>query len=97
MYGQEVMVGSKKIRKGDRVVVIAGNAKGQKGNIIACLGNRVVVGGVKKYKHHVKQLKEHPEGGRIEFESPIHISNVRACDEEGRPLELKQESGARPG
>ena len=87
MDGQEV--GSKKVRKGDRVVVIAGNARGQKGTVIACFGDRVIVGGVNLHKRHVKRSQAHPQGGRIDVESPIHISNVRACDEDGHPLKLK--------
>ena len=87
MDGQTV--GSKKIRKGDRVVVIAGNAKGQKGNVAACFEDRVVVTGVNMRKRHMKRSKAHPQGGRVDIEAPIHISNVRVCDEEGHPLKLK--------
>ena len=87
MDGQEV--GSKKVRKGDRVVVIAGNARGQKGTVEACLGNRVIIGGVNTHKRHVKRSQAYPQGGRIDVEAPIHISNVRACDEEGHPLKVK--------
>jgi large subunit ribosomal protein L24 len=87
MDGQKV--GSKKVRKGDRVVVIAGNAKGQKGTVESCVEDRVVVGGVNMHKRHVKRSEAHPQGGRIDVEGPIHVSNVRACDEEGKPLKLK--------
>ena len=87
MDGQAV--GSKKVRKGDRVVVIAGNARGQQGTVLACSGDRVVIGGVNMRKRHVKKSKEHPQGGRIDFEAPVHVSNVRACDEKGSPLKLK--------
>ena len=81
--------GSKKVRKGDHVVVIAGNARGQQGTVVACFGDRVVVGGVNMRKRHVKRSKAYPQGGRIDVESPIHVSNVRACDAEGHPLKLK--------
>jgi large subunit ribosomal protein L24 len=37
----------------------------------------------------VKRSQTNPNGGRVDFDAPIHISNVRACDEEGRPLKLK--------
>ena len=87
MDGQ--VTGSKKIRKGDRVVVIAGNARGQKGVIEMCDGNRVIVAGVNMRNRNVKRSQAYPEGGRIDVECSIHISNVRACDEEGRPLKLK--------
>ena len=81
--------GSSKVRKGDQVVVIAGNARGQRGTVMACLGDRVVIGGVNMHKRHVKRSKAYPQGGRIDFEAPLHISNVRPCDEKGRPLKLK--------
>ena len=56
---------------------------------MACLGDRVVIGGVNMHKRHVKRSKAYPQGGRIDFEAPLHISNVRPCDEKGRPLKLK--------
>ena len=87
MDGQEV--GSKKVRKGDRVVVIAGNARGQQGTILMSSGDRVIIGGVNMRKKHVKKSKENPKGGRIDIEAPIHVSNVRPCDEKGLPLKLK--------
>jgi large subunit ribosomal protein L24 len=92
MDGQET--GSKKVRKGDRVVVIAGNARGQQGLVVACLGSRVVVGGVNMRKRHVKRSKENPQGGRIDFEAPLHVSNVRPCDEKGTPLKIKVQTSA---
>jgi large subunit ribosomal protein L24 len=86
MDGQKI--GSKKVRRGDLVVVIAGNAKGQKGKVMLCQGDRVIVGGVNMRKRHVKRSQAHPTGGRIDVEGSIHISNVKACDEEGHPLKL---------
>lgn len=87
MDGQAL--GSKKVRKGDTVVVLAGNAKGQRGTVVACVGDRVVIGGVNMRKRHVKKSQAHPQGGRIDVEAPIHVSNVRACDNEGHPLKLR--------
>ncbi len=87
MNGQKVAL--KKVRKGDLVVVIAGNAKGQKGTVAACFGDSVIVDGVNMRVRHVKRSQAHPQGGRLNVEGPIHISNVCACDEEGNPLKLK--------
>ena len=81
--------GSKKIRAGDNVVVIAGNAKGQTGTVLACIGDKVLVQGVNLCKKHVKRSQQYPKGGIVEFEKPIHVSNVRPCDNEGRPLKVK--------
>ena len=87
--------GSKKIRKGDQVVVIAGNAKGQKGKVELCAGDRIIIGGVNIRKRHVKRSQANPNGGRVDVEGSIHISNVRACDDEGRPLKLKMRTNER--
>lgn len=84
-------IGSKKIRKGDLVVVCAGNSKGLKGEVIACHDDKVLVRGVNISKKHVKKSKENPQGGVIEIERPIHVSNVCACDAEGKRLKLKVE------
>lgn len=85
----EVVVRSKKIRQGDKVLVVAGNARGQTGVVAACIGERVVVTGVNMGKRHVKRSKQHQNGGLVDFERPIHISNVAACDEQGNAVKLK--------
>lgn len=81
--------GSKKVRTGDKVVVIAGNSKGQSGTVLACMDDRVIVQGVNVAKKSVKRSQQHPQGGTIEQEKSIHVSNVRPCDESGAPLKLK--------
>ncbi len=81
--------GSKKVRAGDKVLVIAGNAKGQTGTVLACVGDRVLIQGVNLCKKHVKRSQQNPKGGVVELERPIHISNVCPCDDEGHPLKLK--------
>lgn len=94
----EGFVRSKKIRQGDKVLVVAGNARGQTGTVSACLGERVVIAGVNMGKRHVKRSKEHQSGGIVDVERPIHISNVAPCDEEGKGVKLKvrmNESGER--
>jgi len=72
-----------KLRKGDNVVVIAGKNKNKTGKIlrIQAKANRVVVEGVNKVTRHVKKRKDQP-GQKIEFEAPIHVSNVMLIDPE---------------
>jgi len=67
-----------KIKAGDEVVVIAGNGRGQKGNVLQVLPvkGRVLVEGVNKRKHHEKAKSESEPGGITERENPIHMSNV---------------------
>jgi large subunit ribosomal protein L24 len=89
--------GSKKIRKGDQVLICAGNAKGLKGEVIACRADKVIVRGINIAKKHVKKSKENPQGGTVEIERPIHISNVCPCDAEGKKLKLHVETQADSG
>ena len=79
---------NKWIRKGDKVVVIAGNEKGSVGNIRARDGDRVVVEGLNIRKKHVKP-KQKMQAGIVEMECPMHISNVSVCNEEGKPIKIK--------
>lgn len=76
------------IRKGDKVVVIAGNEKGQTGNILRKVGDYVVIEGLNIRKKHVKP-KQKMQPGIVEMEAPIHISNVSLCDEEGKRIKVK--------
>ena len=90
---REQKVGSKKVRKGDRVCVISGNAKGQVGSVAMVMDNRVIIEGVNLCKKHIKKSQQHPEGGRIDVERPIHISNVSPCDQDGKPVKVKTRVG----
>lgn len=67
-----------KLKKGDQVVVISGSEKGKKGTIVKVdrNTNRVVVEGINMVKKHTKPSAANQEGGIIEKEAPIHISNV---------------------
>ncbi len=78
-----------KIRKGDRVQVIAGKDKGRIGTVISVLveDNRVIVEGVNRIKKHTKigqGIRGAQSGGIITAEAPIHISNVMVVDEDGK-------------
>lgn len=69
------------VRKGDLVVVLAGSHKGKRGKILRVVGNRVVVEKVAMIKRHSKASQKNPNGGIIEKEGSIHISNVALYDE----------------
>ncbi len=71
-----------KIKTGDEVVVLAGKDKGQKGKVLKIITDkdRVLVEGVNIIKKHVKPSAENPQGGIVEKEAPIHISNVALVD-----------------
>lgn len=71
---------SKKIRKGDRVVAISGDHKGQSGIVQSCDGERIVVQGLNYRKKHFKPQRGSPEGSKgkiIDIEQPIHVSNLK--------------------
>lgn len=70
------------VRQGDRVKVIRGNYAGAEGTILRVLPkeNRVVVEGVNMRKHHTRPTEANPEGGIMEYEEPIHASNVMLID-----------------
>mgnify|MGYP003325625394 CR=1 FL=1 len=66
------------INKDDRVLVIAGKDKGRTGTVLNVdrVSERVVVGGVNIVKKTVRRSQQQPQGGIIDVERPIHISNV---------------------
>jgi large subunit ribosomal protein L24 len=71
-----------KIKKGDQVFVNAGEYKGQKGRVLEVNRNtdRVIVEGINMMKKHTKPNAKSPNGGIIEQEAPIHISNLMMVD-----------------
>lgn len=78
-----------RIRKGDKVIAIAGNYRGQTGTVLKRMGEKAVVQGLNIRKKHVKGDQANPKGGIVELEKPIHLSNLRVCDALGKPLKLK--------
>ena len=66
-----------KIRKGDEVVVIAGRDKGRRGTVVKVLEGQVVVENINMIKRHTKpNPARNAQGGIVEKEAPLHISNV---------------------
>jgi large subunit ribosomal protein L24 len=85
------------IRRGDRVKVIRGNYKDTEGTVLRVERekNRVVVQGVNVRKRHRKPTATVPEGGIVEFEAPIHASNVMLLDPKtGEPTRVRSSVGA---
>ncbi|WP_068467478.1 50S ribosomal protein L24 [Candidatus Protochlamydia phocaeensis] len=80
---------SKKIRKGDKVVAIAGNSRGMIGTVQSRQGDRVIVQGLNVRKKHVKRSQEAPKGRIVEIERPIHVSNLKVCVEGETAAKLK--------
>ena len=80
---------SKWIRKGDKVLVIAGNEKGKTGEVLSKRGERVIIQGLNIRKRHMKRRAKTGSGEIIEMEKPIHISNVCLCNADGKPVKVK--------
>ena len=78
------------IKKGDTVYVNAGNDKGKTGKVLEVLRekDRVVVEGVNMVSKHTKPNSQHPQGGIVKQEAPIHISNVNLMDAAGKPTKV---------
>jgi large subunit ribosomal protein L24 len=78
------------VRKGDLVIVTSGAYKGKKGKILRVVGDRVVVEKVAMIKRHVRATQANTNGGIIEKEGTIHISNVALFDDKtGRGTRTK--------
>ena len=71
-----------KLKKNDSIVVIAGNYKGKTGKILKVFPkeNRVIVEGVNIRKRHTKANQKNPQGGIMEKEASINVSNVMILD-----------------
>ncbi|MFV0290706.1 MAG: 50S ribosomal protein L24 [Mangrovibacterium sp.] len=70
------------IKKGDTVVVLSGNDKKSQGKVLEVIREkqRAIVEGVNLIKKHTKPNAENPQGGIVEKEAPIHISNLMLVD-----------------
>jgi len=78
------------VRKGDLVVVLSGSHKGKRGKVLRLVGDRVVVEKVAMIKRHQKPTQKTPQGGIIDKEGSIHISNVALFDDKlGRGTRTK--------
>ncbi len=78
-----------KIKRGDNVIVTTGKNKGSKGEVLEVIRKegkdpRVVIAGVNIVKKHVKPSASNPQGGIVEKEASLHISNVSLMDAEGK-------------
>jgi len=79
-----------KIRKGDKVVVLAGKDKGRSGEVLRVMpkDDKAVVRGVNMVRRHQKQSQSQ-EGGIISKEAPIHLSNLALADpKDGKPTRV---------
>ena len=78
------------VKKGDTVMVISGAFKGKKGCVLEVIikTNRAIIEGLNIVKRHTKPNAQHPNGGIIEKEAPIHISNLKVIDNAGNATRI---------
>ena len=85
------MVSRLKIKKGDKVVVISGRDKGKVGEVIKMYPRemRAIVQGVHRVKRHTRPTQANPQGGIVEKEGAIHVSNIAHVDpKSGKPTRV---------
>jgi large subunit ribosomal protein L24 len=70
------------IRRGDKVVIIAGDEKGKTGTVVSVDfgSNRAIVEGLNMVTKHNKPTASNPNGGIVKKEAPIHVSNIAVAD-----------------
>lgn len=81
-----------RIRKDDVVEVISGNHRGARGKVLRVLRDkdRVVVEGVNMVIRHMRRSRQNPQGGRVQKEAPIHVSNVMPINPAtGKPTRVR--------
>ncbi|HON46022.1 MAG: 50S ribosomal protein L24 [Planctomycetes bacterium] len=81
-----------RIKKNDYIQVIAGSETGKRGKVLRVLAqkNKVVVEGLNYVYRHLKKSQQNPQGGRIQVEAPIHISNVMLfCPHAQKPTRVE--------
>ncbi len=75
-----------KIRKGDTVVVLTGKDKGRTGEVLRVLpkDERVLVQGINVVQRHTRPSQTNPQGGIVNKEATLHVSNVALADANGK-------------
>ncbi len=84
------------VKKGDAVVVIAGESKGQQGRVLSVdrEKERAIVEGVNIISRHTKPNAKAPQGGILKKEAPVHISNLMIADPKtGKPTRIGRKIG----
>ncbi|EEO9235724.1 50S ribosomal protein L24 [Listeria monocytogenes] len=82
------------VKKGDKVKVITGKDKGKSGKVLAAFPkkDRVLIEGINMVKKHTKPSNINPQGGILNIEAPIHVSNVMLIDPKtGEPTRVGYE------
>jgi large subunit ribosomal protein L24 len=85
------------VRKGDTVMVLAGDDRGKTGEVLKVnpKSGKVLVQGINRVFRHMRPSRKHPQGGRIQKEMPVDFSNVLPVDpKSGKPTRVRVRVGA---
>ena len=87
------------VKKGDTVLVLSGNDKGKQGKVMSVdpKTQRAIVEGIRMMSKHTRPNAEHPQGGIIKQEAPIHISNLMVVDSDGKPTRIGRKKDEKTG
>ncbi len=87
------------VKKGDTVLVLSGNDKVKQGKVMSVdpKSQRAIVEGVRIITKHTRPNAEHPQGGIIKQEAPIHISNLMVVDNSGKPTRVGRKIDEKTG
>ena len=87
------------VKKGDTVLVLSGNDKVKQGKVMSVdvKSQRAIVEGVRIVSKHTRPNAEHPQGGIIKQEAPIHISNLMVVDKSGKPTRVGRKKDEKTG
>ena len=79
-----------KIKKGDRVVILTGKDKGRTGDVTKVMPTegRVIVAGINMVQRHTRPSQANPQGGIVNKEASLHLSNVAIADANGKPTRV---------
>ena len=87
------------IRKGDTVMVIAGDSRGQQGKVlnVNIEKEKAIVEGVNMVSKHTKPNAKSPQGGIVKKEAAVHISNLKVIDNTGKPARTGKKIDSKTG
>ncbi len=75
------------IKKGDNVMVITGDSRGQQGKVLIldAKKEKAIVESINMVSKHTKPNAKSPQGGIVKKEAPVHVSNLKVIDSTGKP------------
>lgn len=87
------------IKKGDNVMVIAGDDRGKQGKVLEVdpAKERAIVESIALVAKHTRPNAKSPKGGILKKEAPVHISNLKVIDSSGKPTRTARKADPKTG